>query len=54
MVLERKESNDNIIFLKRLLLSLSILVFIRIGTFFFASKTSCSLWESLHSHKPSN
>ena len=33
MVLERKESNDNIIFLKRLLLSLSILVFIRIGTF---------------------
>lgn len=33
MILERKESNDNIIFLKRLLLSLSILVFIRIGTF---------------------
>ena len=33
MTLERKESNDNIIFLKRLLLSLSILVFIRIGTF---------------------
>jgi len=33
MVLERKESNDNIIFLKRLLLSLGILVFIRIGTF---------------------
>ena len=33
MVLERKESNDNIIFLKRLLLSLSILVFIRVGTF---------------------
>ena len=33
MILERKESNDNIIFLKQLLLSLSILVFIRIGTF---------------------
>ena len=31
--MERKQPNDNNILLKRLLLSLSILIFIRIGTF---------------------
>ena len=31
--MERKQTNDNNILLKRLLLSLAILIFIRIGTF---------------------